>query len=188
MQAGMGRLTLRLALAGTLVAGALALWLSASGPGYAATETQTQSMGATVLTTLAWGTAGACTQSMPAVDFGSVTPGVHKSAPASGQYTGCVTSSMPFTTTAVGTTPMSSGSNSIPFGGVFIYQQGASWVTTAGACTGIESCPLSSPVTLASNAPAQTGKALSFTYGVKPPSNQPAGTYTGGVVTFTASN
>ena len=187
MQAGMGRLTLRLALVAALVAGALALWLSASGPGYAATETQTQSMGATVLTTLAWGTAGTCTQSMPAVDFGSVTPGVHKSAPAAGQYTGCVTSSMPFNTTAVGTTPMTSGSNTIPFSGVFIYQQGPSW-TTVGACTNIESCPLSSPVSLTTNAPAQTGKALSFTYGVKPPSNQPAGTYAGGVVTFTASN
>ena len=187
MQAGMGRLTLRLALVGALVAGALALWLSASGPGYAATETQTQTMGATVLTTLAWGSGGGCTQNMPAVDFGSVTPGVHKSAPTAGQYTGCVTSSMPFSTTAVGTTPMSSGGNSIPFSSVFIYQQGSSW-TTAGACTNIESCPLSTPVSLTTNAPAQTGKALGFTYGVKPPSNQPAGTYAGGVVTFTASN
>jgi len=183
-----GRVSLRLGLAAVLVAGALALWLSAGGAGHAATETQTQSMGATVLTTLAWGSAGGCTQSMPAVDFGSVTPGVHKSAPAAGQYTGCVTSSMPFTTTAVGTTPMSSGANTIPFSGVFIYQQQSTWATTAGACTNIESCPLSSPVTLTSNAPAQTGKALGFTYGVKPPSNQPAGTYAGGVVTFTASN
>lgn len=186
MQAGMGRLTLRLAVVGTLVAGALALWLSASGPGHAATESQTQSMGATVLTTLAWGSAGGCTQSMPAVDFGPVTPGVHKSAPSAGQYTGCVTSSMPFSTTAVGTTPMSTASAQIPFTHVFIYQQGG-W-STAGACTNIESCPLSSPVSLATNVPAQTGKALSFTYGVKPPPTQPAGTYTGGVVTFTASN
>ena len=182
----MWHLTLRLTLVAMLVAGALALWLSASGPGHAATETQTQNMQATVLTTIAWGTAGACAQSMPAVDFGNVTPGVHKSAPASGQYTGCVTSSMPFSTTALGTTPMSSDANEIPFSGVFIYQQGG-W-TTAGACTNIESCPLSSPVSLTTNAPAQTGKALSFTYGVKPPSNQPPGTYAGGVVTFTASN
>ena len=187
MQARMGGMTLRLALVGALVAGALALWLSASGPGYAATESQTQSMTATVLTTLAWGTAGGCTQSMPAVDFGSVTPGVHKSAPASGHYTGCVTSSMPFSTTAAGTTPMTSGTNTIPFTGVFIYQQSNSW-TTAGACTNIESCPLSSPVSLTTNAPAATGRALSFSYGVKPPPNQPAGVYAGGVVTFTASN
>ena len=187
MQAGMGRLTLRLALVGTLVAGALGLWLSASGAGHAATESQTQSMQATVLTTLAWGTAGACTQSMPPVDFGNVTPGVHKPAPASGQYTGCVTSSMPFSTTAAGTTTMTSGATTIPWSGVFIYQQQNTWTTT-GACTNIESCPLSTPVSLTTNAPAQTGKALSFTYGVKPPSNQPAGTYTGGVVTFTASN
>ncbi|MDP1847557.1 MAG: hypothetical protein Q8K79_07185 [Solirubrobacteraceae bacterium] len=184
----MGRLTLRLALVGTLVAGALALWLSASGPGYAATETQTQSMGATVLTTLAWGSAGTCVQSMPAVDFGNVTPGVHKSAPASGQYTGCVTSSMPFSATAAGSAAMTSGANTIPWSGVFIYQQMSTWVATAGACVNIESCPLSTPVSLATNAPAQTGKALSFTYGVKPPPTQPAGTYTGGVVTFTASN
>ena len=187
MEGQMGNLTLRLALFATLLAGALALWLSASGPGHAATETQTQSMGATVLTTLAWGTAGTCTQSMPAVDFGNVTPGVLKTWPAAGQYTGCVTSSMPFSTTAAGTTPMSSGANTIPFSGVFIYQQGNSW-TTANACTGAESCPLSSPVSLTNNAPAQTGKALHYTYGVKPPANQPPGTYAGGVVTFTASN
>jgi len=181
-----GSMPLRLGLAAVLLTGALALWFSASGPGHAATADQTQSMGATVLTTLSWGSAGSCTQNMSAVDFGQVTPGVHKTSGA-GSFRGCVTSSAPFNVSAVGTTPMTSGTNTIPFTGVYIYQQFSSW-TTASTCTNIESCPLDTSRSILTAAPAATGTPISYTYGVKPPSTQPPGTYTGGVVTFTASN
>lgn len=186
MEGHAGNLVLRLALVATLLAGALALWLSASGAGHAATADQTQSMQATVLTTLSWGSAGSCTQNMAALDFGPVTPGVQKSSGA-GTFTGCVTSSLPFSVSAVGTTPMTSGANSIAFSGLYIYQQFSSW-TTASACTVTESCPLDTSRSILTNAPAATGKAINYTYGVKPPPTQAPGTYTGGVVTFTASN
>src|SRR5687767_4507747 len=73
---------LRLLLVGTLLAGAMALWLSASGAGHAATADQTQGMMATVVPTISWGSAGSCTQSMAAADFGTVTPGVNKTTAA----------------------------------------------------------------------------------------------------------
>jgi len=186
MEGQTGSLALRLALVAGLLAGAFALWLSASGAGHAATADQTQSMGATVLTTLSWGTAGTCTQNMAALDFGAVTPGVHKSSGA-GTFRGCVTSSAPFNVSAIGTTPMTSGANTISFSGVYIYQQFSSW-TNASACTVTESCPLNTARSILTAAPAATGTPFSYTYGVKPPSTQPPGTYTGGVVTFTASN
>jgi hypothetical protein len=37
-------------------------------------------------------------------------------------------------------------------------------------------------------APAASGRAVSYNFGTTPPTTQAAGTYTGGLVTFTASN
>lgn len=188
MQAGReaGRL-FRLLLVGTIFAGALMLWLSASGAGHAATADQTQGMTATVVPTISWGSAGSCTQSMPTADFGTVTPGVNKTT--AGTFTGCVSSSSPYGVSVVGTTPMTSGSNTISFANVDIYQQLTSWSPSSGSqCTTVGACPLSTSQSLFTGAPAASGRAFHYTFGTKPPTTQAPGTYTGGVVTFTASN
>ncbi len=178
---------LRLLLVGTFLAGALMLWLSASGAGHAATDTETQGMTATVVPTISWGSAGSCTQNMATADFGTVTPGVNKTTSAI--FTGCVSSSSPYGVSVVGTTPMTSGSNTIPFANVDIYQQFTSWApSSASQCTTVGACPLSTSQALITGAPAATGRAVSYNFGTKPPASQPAGTYAGGVVTFTASN
>ncbi len=178
---------LRLLLVATFLAGALALWLSASGAGHAATADQTQGMMATVVPTISWGSAGSCTQSMAAADFGTVTPGVLKTTAAI--FTGCVSSSSPYGVSVVGTTPMTSGSNTIPLANVDIFQQFTSWAPGAGSrCTTVGACPLNVSQSLFTGAEAASGRAVSYNFGTKPPASQAAGTYTGGVVTFTASN
>ncbi len=179
--------TLRLLLVGVLLAGAMMLWLSASGAGHAATADQTQGMMATVVPTISWGSAGSCTQNMAAADFGSVTPGVNKTTSAI--FTGCVSSSSPYGVSVVGTTPMTSGANTISFANVDIYQQFTSWSPATGSqCTTVGACPLGTSQALFTAAPAATGRAVSYNFGTKPPATQAAGTYSGGVVTFTASN
>ena len=178
---------LRLLLVGMLLAGAVVLWLSASGAGHAATADQTQGMTATVVPTISWGTAGSCTQSMATADFGTVTPGVLKTTAAT--FTGCVTSSSPYGVSVVGTTPMTSGANTIPFANVDIYQQLTSWTPSTGSrCTTVGACPLNVSQSLFTGAPAASGRAVSYTFGTTLPTTQAAGTYAGGVVTFTASN
>jgi hypothetical protein len=178
---------LRLLVVGTLLAGALMLWLSASGAGHAATADQTQGMSATVVPTISWGSAGSCTQSMGTADFGTVTPGVLKTTAAI--FTGCVSSSSPYGVSVVGTTPMTSGANTIPLANVDIYQQFTSWAPSTGSrCTTVGACPLNVSQSLFTAAPAATGRAVSYNFGTTPPTTQAAGTYTGGLVTFTASN
>ena len=177
---------LRLLLVGALLAGALALWLSASGAGQAATATQTQGLTASVIPTISWGGAG-CTLAMGTADFGTVTPGVHKTTAA--DFVGCVSSSSTFGVSVIGTTTMSSGANTIPLSSLFIYQQFSSWTpSSASQCTGIESCPLNVSQTLFTGAPAATGRSFTYSLGTKPPASQAPGTYSGGVVTFTATN
>lgn len=177
---------LRLLLVGTFLAGALMLWLSASGAGHASTANQTQGMTATVVPAISWGSAGSCIQNMATADFGSVTPGVNKT---SAIFTGCVSSSSPYGVSVVGTTPMTSGANTIPFANVDIYQQSTNWDPSSDSqCTTVGACPLSVSQSLFTGAPAATGRAVSYSFGTKPPASQAAGTYAGGVVTFTASN
>jgi hypothetical protein len=181
-----GRLAARLALVGALLAGALTLWLSASGPGHASTASQTQGLTATVQPTISWGSAGGCTQSMGVADFGSVTPGVAAYS-AGFDFKGCVTSSAPFGATVVGTAPLTnSGGATIPFSSLFIYQQTNNW-SNPSMCTGIETCPLDTSRTILS-AEAPSTKQFNYNYGLKPPTTQAPGAYTGGVVTFTATN
>ena len=178
---------LRLLLVGTFLAGALMLWLSASGAGHAATADQTQSMTATVVPTISWGSAGTCTQNMGTVDFGTVTPGVLKTQATI--FTGCVSSSSPYGVSVVGTTPMTSGANTISFANVDIFQQSTSWSPSLGSrCTTVGGCPLSTSQSLFTGAPAATGRMVRYDFGVMPPASQAPGTYSGGVVTFTASN
>lgn len=80
---------LRPALAGALLIAALCLWLAGGTAGQAATANQTQGLSAAVASTISWGTAGACTQSMPAYSFASLGAGT---SAESSVFTGCITS------------------------------------------------------------------------------------------------
>ncbi len=174
------------------------LWLSQVNPSSAATATNTQSVSATITNSISWGTAATCIQSTGAAAFGSLSPGASASAPGGlAVYTGCITSNSKWGVTATMTTAPTAGSEPIaaknfraevatgPVGG------------TVGCPTGnsASTCTLNNAsVPLVSEAPATPliGTILTngFTYAYKlnVPENQPAGSYTGGVITLTASN
>jgi hypothetical protein len=189
---------LRLALATTMLVLAAALWLSSGEGSRAASGNATQSVSATITNSISWGTAGLCVQSAGAAAFGSLAAGSSSTAPAVGTYTGCITSNATWNVTGTMTTLPAAGGETIPAGAFRL--EGLTVPVGAGAVA----CPIgnSSPactldnasVSLVSNAPATPiiGTILTngFTYDYKlnAPSNQPAGTYTGGVVTLTASN
>jgi hypothetical protein len=189
---------LRLALAATMLMVAAGLWLSAGQPSRAATAGGTQSVSATITNTISWGTAGTCIPSTGAAAFGSIASGGSSTAPGVGNYVGCVTSNAAWGVTATMTAPPASGENTLPpeafRAEVLTVPLGAS----AASCpigNSSASCTLDkSAVPLVSGAPATplVGTVLTngFTYDYKlsAPANQPAGSYTGGVITLTASN
>jgi hypothetical protein len=189
----------RLLLLPLLLAGALALWLMTSTSGHAATATQTQALQATVAgKTIAWGsdpTGGGCQQIMGTADFGSVVPGANAT---SAGFTGCVTSNASgWSVTALGTAPMSDATcigcagAEIPNSALFIANDPSVPNTTGGTsnCTSsTTSCSLDVSRTVLSGATSTTTSGFSYYYALAVPANQPGGTYTGGQVTFTASN
>jgi hypothetical protein len=182
----------RLLLLPLLLAGALVLWLMTGASGHAATATQTQALQATVAgKTIAWGSGTGCTQSMGTADFGSVVPGA---STASAGFTGCVTSNASgWSVTAAGTSEMfdPTSTNTIPNSALFIANDPSVPNTTGGTsnCTGsTTSCSLDVSRTVLSGATSTSNSGFSYYYALAVPANQPAGTYTGGQVTFTASN
>jgi hypothetical protein len=163
---------------------AVVLWLASAPASHASTATQTQSMQATVTSSIAFGSAGGCTQSTPLVDFGSVPAGFQ--GPAGPPFTLCITASAtPWSLTLQGTTAMTSGANSIPFSSVNV-NPGPSNPSVPSPCGG--GCSLGSTVTLISNDTNSGTTRQDGNYALNLSSSQAAGTYTGGVVTFTASN
>jgi hypothetical protein len=189
---------LRLALATALLVSAAALWLSGGEGTRAASGNTTQSFSATITNSISWGTVGTCLQSTGAAAFGSLAAGSSGTAPAVGTYLGCITSNATWNVTGAMTTLPSSGSDTIPASAFRLETLTVPLGAGAVACpTGNSSasCTLdNSGVSLVSSAPATPliGLPLTngFTYNYKlnAPSNQAAGTYTGGVVTLTASN
>jgi hypothetical protein len=178
----------RLLILPLLLAGALALWLMTGAAGHAATATQTQALQATVAgKTIAWGSGpiGTCAQSMGTADFGSVIPGA---SAQSSTFTGCVTSNASgWSVTAGGTAAMTSAGTLIPNSAVAIE------VTSTGGTGGASSCALGLCTldlanTVLSGATSTSTSGFSYHYALNVPANQPTGTYTGGQVTFTASN
>jgi len=192
------RQRLRIALATAMLVLAGALWLSGGEGTRAASGNLTQSVSATITNSISWGTAGTCVQSAGAAAFGSLAAGGSGTAPAVGTYIGCVTSNATWSVTGTMTTPPSAGGETIPAGAFRLETLTVPLGAGAVACPSGNSsgaCTLDNgSVSLVANAPPTPiiGTILTngFTYDYKlsAPSNQPSGTYTGGVVTLTASN
>src|SRR5687768_13505228 len=126
--------------AAALIAGALALWLSAAPPSGAATADQPQGTTVTVTdNTISWGSAEGCVQSMGTADFGSALPGAF---PQSTLFTGCVTSNAsPWGVSASGTDlTLGGGGFSIPGGNLSVRTP----IAPTGSATGA-SAPCNTP-------------------------------------------
>jgi hypothetical protein len=191
---------LQTAAAVAMLALAAGLWLSDGAPTRAASAGSTQAVSATVTNSISWGNVGTCAQSTGAAAFGSIAAGSSATAPGVGVYTGCIGSNASWSVTGVMTTPPSSGAESIPASAFRL--EGLTVPIGAGAvaCPSGNSsagCTLdNASVSLVSSAPATPLPVLAtvltngftWNYRLDVPSNQPAGTYTGGVVTLTASN
>lgn len=195
-----GRAKLQIAAGLALLACAGGLWLSTDSPSRAASANQTQSVSATVNSSISWGNVGLCTQSMGAAAFGSLAPGASAVAPGGlGTYSGCVSSNATWNVTGTMTTPPKAGSEAIPASAFRLESASAPAGSQALVCpTGNSKaeCTLdNASVSFVSKAPAtpailQTALTNGFSYSLKltVPEGQPAGSYENGVVTLTASN
>jgi hypothetical protein len=194
------RSKLQTAVALTLLACAGGLWLSGGAPSRAASANATQSVSATITSTISWGNVGLCTQSIGAAAFGSLAPGASATAPGGvGSFSGCVSSNATWNVTGTMTTPPKSGSEPIPASAFRVESASAPVGSGTLACPAANAkaeCTLNNAsVSLVANAPAtpailQTALTNGFSYSYKltVPEGQPAGTYENGVVTLTASN
>jgi hypothetical protein len=192
---------------------AIALFAFAASDSAAVTATQTQELKATINSQVSWGSAGGCIQNMKTNDFGLLVPsatsaslGVFNATPVgeastdgSGNHVwvGCVTTNTTLNSvSAQGTEDMKSGSNTLPLSDVGIGLTNPTQVnggtagceitanqSTAGACTLPKE---GTSQTLVSSANEGTTE-LNWQYQLNLPANQPVGSYTGGVVTFTAT-
>ena len=187
------------AIFAALLVSAAGLWLSGSTISNAASSNATQSVSVTVTSAIQWGTTGACTQSMGAAAFGSLAPGSSGTAPGAGVFIGCVTSNGTWAVTGAMTTAPTDASSTALAASNFRAE-----VATVPALSGTPACPVgnssstctldNSAVPLVAGAPATplVGTLLTngftFDYKVSVPSAQQAGTYTGGLITLTASN
>jgi hypothetical protein len=201
---------LGLVVAAVLVVGGLLLFLVSVPSGNAATATQTQNLAAQLNSQVSWGTAGACTQNMATNDFGALTPnatstslGAFDAKPYASASTdldahhvwvGCVTSNSGLTqVVAEGTHEMTSAADTLALSNVAIGVTNSPSGTacqisanagSAGACT----LPVDGTQrVLVQNAPRGTNE-IDWQYQLNLPANQPAGSYAGGQVTFTASS
>lgn len=178
------------AVVAVLAAAAVALWLSAVSAGGAATATTTQGTTAQATKTISWETAAAGCTSDDAVAFGEMAPGASAD---SSTFTGCIRSNAAWSVAAEGTAAMTNGTETIPNSNLRIRVTS----TPAGAGNGTvcdtfdDSCTLEQSRTLFTGANASPGnstRSFSYAYRLSMPEGQPAGSYTGGQVTFTASN
>ena len=170
----------RLALAGLLGAGAVALWLAGAPNGRAASATQDQDLAVTVATTIGWGSAGDCVQDMGTASFGTVPSGT---TVQSSWFTGCVTSNKSFGVSAASSGLSNAGGTaSIEAGALQLRTQALPTGVTAGDCT--PACSFAAPRTIFTDAPAGTA---AFTYDYQLSIGEvPNDTYSG-TVTFTAT-
>ncbi|HEV7562910.1 MAG TPA: hypothetical protein VGO24_05360 [Solirubrobacterales bacterium] len=186
------------ALAATMLVLAAGLWLSSGDQTRAASANLNQSVSATVTNSISWGNQGTCLQSAGAAAFGTLAAGSASTAPPVGTYTGCIGSNAQWSVTGTMGGEPAAGGNKIPAGAFRLETLTVPVGASAVACpTGNSSasCTLdNASVSLVANAPATPliGTLLTngFTYDYKMsvPANQPAGEYTGGVITLTASN
>jgi hypothetical protein len=173
----------------------------------------TQRLQARVSTQVSWGTAGTCKQNIETNNFGDLVPSPtgsalgsfdalpHSDASEDGSgnhvWVGCVTANTTLdSVSAAGTEDMSDGTATLPLSDVAIGLTNptdlnggtagceiAAGDTSAGACTLKKG---GSSRTLVSDADEGTTE-LNWQYQLDLPANQPVGSYTGGLVTFTAT-
>lgn len=178
------RVAALLAATTALIAGALALWLSAAPPSGAASAEQVQGTTVSVIDrTISWGSAGDCVQSMDTADFGSVLPGTNLSSVG---HRGCVTSSSSGWAVTAEAADLTDGANTIAKDSLAVFTSILTGSAPSGSAPCEALCPLGTPQTVLSGAEAGVG---GFEYGLHlaVPGTTPAGAYTG-AVTFTASN
>lgn len=193
---------------------AIALFALAASESAATAATQTQELKATINSQVSWGSAGGCIQNMATNDFGELVPSPtsstlgafdalpHTSASTSGTnhvWVGCVTTNSTLASVAAqGTEDMKSGGNTLALSNVSIGLTNAVSKAVHGGVAGCEitanqsgagSCTLlknGTSQTLVTNASEGTTE-LNWQYQLNLPANQPVGSYTGGMVTFTAT-
>jgi len=194
---------------------AIALFALAASQSAATAATQTQELKATIQSQVSWGTAGGCTQNMATNDFGELVPsptgstlGTFDALPHTSSSTdpssnhvwvGCVTTNSTLASVAAeGTEDMKNAGNTLALSNVSIGLTNAVSKAVHGGVAGCEitanqsgagSCTLpknGASQTLVTNASEGTTE-LNWQYQLDLPANQPVGSYTGGVVTFTAT-
>jgi hypothetical protein len=201
------------ALAGLLATGAVALWSAVPSPGHAADEQQSQQLQTRLSTQVSWGTASGCVQNIATNDFGSLTPSLgadtlgpfdalpHASASTDEQgshvWVGCVTTNGALEVSAQGIHDMSDGDgNVLPLSAVAIgltnqpgghVPAGCAIDTDQGSSGGCTLPHDGSPSRALVNDLAPGTTELQWQYQLNLAAGQPAGTYTGGTVVFTAT-
>ena len=177
---------LRPALAGTLMIAALCLWLASGTSGQAASANQTQGISAAVAPTISWGTAGACTQNMPAYSFATLGAGT---SAESSVFTACITSNSQWSVGASMTTAATNAAESATLDGSSFVGRVTTLPTGATtACNATNTtCTLDQSRALVTGA-AKSQNSFQYKYNLNVPAAAAGGSYTGGVVTFVASN
>jgi hypothetical protein len=176
-------------LAVAALAGAVVLWLSAAGGTRADTAGQPQGVAAAVAPTIAWGSGGGCTQSMPTADFGTLAAGASNTLTG---FTGCVTSNKSWAVATRMSSPLTSADDGSTIGGSAMNVA----VTTAPPGS-TNACPSGTPCALAASPTTDTPvltsaprgqRSFSYSLTLNVPATATGGTYTNGALTFTASN
>lgn len=174
----------------------------------------TQNLEAQISTQVSWGSSSGCVQNIKTNNFGNLVPsptsatlGSFGALPEAESsligtnhvWVGCVTTNTTLSSViAQGTKDMTSGTNTLALSNVAIGLTNAVTNHVHGGTAGCEitagqssagSCTLATgatPQTLVANASEGTTE-LNWQYQLNLPANQPVGSYTGGVVTFTAT-
>jgi hypothetical protein len=176
-------------LALALLAAAVGVWLSGGTAGRAATATQTQGATAGVAKTIAWGSAGGCTQNMPTAAFGTLAAGASNTLTG---FTGCVTSNAAWSVATRMSTPLTSNDDGSTIDGSAIkIANGTVPAAASNKCTTASPCALSSSpttdTTILTGAP-HTSNSFAYSLTLTVPATATGGTYIDGALTFTASN
>jgi len=203
------------AAAALMAFGAVSAQAGAVGGGPSPEAKETQELEATISSQVSWGSANGCKQNIETNNFGNLVPSATEndlgsfnalpegtsSTNLSGDHVwvGCVTTNETLASVeAAGTENMSNGSVSLPLSDVGIGITNAEGGDINGGTAGCEvTANQSEPgtCTLAAGGPGQTlvtgakegTTELNWQYQLSLPANQPVGSYTGGLVTFTAT-
>jgi len=176
-------------VAGMLASGAVALGLSTGATGLAAptaSATQAQGLAAAVPGAISWGSTGTCTENMGTANFAETPPG---SSVASSTFTGCVTSNKKWSVAAVQSAPLTSDNDgsTIPASNLVIQAVNPGTGSTVVCGASNTTCTLDASRDLFTLAD-KLAQQFDYRYLLTIPAGATGGTYSGGQVTFTASN